>query len=202
MKKIMLSLLIITAVYVVLYFIASTLNLVVFMVLLFVFPIVVNSRILWAIRKENKKYRIFYSVFMFSILTAGAYAVFAFMFEKSTYFLEFISNNTTNVSGAIQIEISDDFFNFGQIFTVFFINFAVLILGEFRRSKKQSDAYALTIEEYIKEMDKFAEHIDEVHSVGGLHPDWDVEFGGKLKGAAGVIIVLMGNNDAINLTGL
>jgi len=138
MKKIMLSLLIITAVYVVLYFIASTLNLVVFMVLLFVFPIVVNSRILWAIRKENKKYRIFYSVFMFSILTAGAYAVFAFMFEKSTYFLEFISNNTTNVSGAIQIEISDDFFNFGQIFTVFFINFAVLILGEFRRSKKQS----------------------------------------------------------------
>ena len=74
---------------------------------------------------------------MFSILTAGAYAVFAFMFEKSTYFLEFISNNTTNVSGAIQIEISADFFNFGQIFTVFFINFAVLILGEFRRSKKQ-----------------------------------------------------------------
>ena len=46
----------------------------------------------------------------------------------------------------------------------------------FRRSKKQSDAYALTIEEYLKEMDKFAEHIDEVHSVGGLHPDWDVEF--------------------------
>jgi aminodeoxyfutalosine synthase len=46
----------------------------------------------------------------------------------------------------------------------------------FRRSKKQSDAYALTIEEYIKEMDKFAEYIDEVHSVGGLHPDWDVEF--------------------------
>ena len=41
----------------------------------------------------------------------------------------------------------------------------------FRRSKKQSDAYALTIEEYIKEMDKFAEYIDEVHSVGGLHPD-------------------------------
>ena len=45
----------------------------------------------------------------------------------------------------------------------------------FRRSKKQSDAYALTIDEYISEMDKFAEYIDEVHSVGGLHPDWHVE---------------------------
>ena len=54
----------------------------------------------------------------------------------------------------------------------------------FRRSKKQSDAYALTIEEYIKEMDKFAEHIDEVHSVGGLHPDWDVEFYVSLIAAA------------------
>ena len=43
----------------------------------------------------------------------------------------------------------------------------------FRRSKRQEDAYAMTVEEYIKEMDKFAEHIDEVHSVGGLHPDWD-----------------------------
>ena len=54
----------------------------------------------------------------------------------------------------------------------------------FRRSKKQSDAYALTIDEYIKEMDKFAEYIDEVHSVGGLHPDWDVNFYVDLISAA------------------
>ena len=54
----------------------------------------------------------------------------------------------------------------------------------FRRSKKQSDAYALTIDEYIREMDKFAEHIDEVHSVGGLHPDWDVDFYVDLISAA------------------
>jgi len=54
----------------------------------------------------------------------------------------------------------------------------------FRRSKKQSDAYELTIDEYIREMDKFAEHIDEVHSVGGLHPDWDVDFYVDLISAA------------------
>tara|TARA_B100001093_G_scaffold135723_1_gene128236 strand:- start:385 stop:1602 length:1218 start_codon:yes stop_codon:yes gene_type:complete len=50
----------------------------------------------------------------------------------------------------------------------------------FRRSKKQNDAYAMTVDEYIKEMDKFAEHIDEVHSVGGLHPDWDIDYYVKL----------------------
>ena len=54
----------------------------------------------------------------------------------------------------------------------------------FRRSKKQSDAYAMTIDEYIKEMDKFADYVDEVHSVGGLHPDWDVDFYVDLISAA------------------
>ncbi len=46
----------------------------------------------------------------------------------------------------------------------------------FRRSKKQSDAYAMSIEEYLLEMDKFSDYVDEIHSVGGLHPDWDVEY--------------------------
>ena len=45
----------------------------------------------------------------------------------------------------------------------------------FRRSKKQSDAYELSIENYLEEMSKFSKSIDEVHSVGGLHPDWDVD---------------------------
>ncbi len=45
----------------------------------------------------------------------------------------------------------------------------------FRRSKKQSDAYELSIENYLEEMSKFSKSIDEVHSVGGLHPDWNVD---------------------------
>ena len=46
----------------------------------------------------------------------------------------------------------------------------------FRRSKRQSDAYAMTIDEYLLQMDKFSDYVDEIHSVGGLHPDWDVDF--------------------------
>ena len=44
----------------------------------------------------------------------------------------------------------------------------------FRRGRRASDAYALTIEQYIERIEPFADYIDEVHSVGGLHPDWDV----------------------------
>ena len=46
----------------------------------------------------------------------------------------------------------------------------------FRRSKKSSDAYSLTVDEYISELEKYASRVDEVHSVGGLHPDWDVDY--------------------------
>ena len=46
----------------------------------------------------------------------------------------------------------------------------------FRRSKKQSDSYELSIDDYLDEIEKYANVIDEVHSVGGLHPDWDVDF--------------------------
>ena len=46
----------------------------------------------------------------------------------------------------------------------------------FRRSKKQSDSYELSIDGYLDEIEKYADVIDEVHSVGGLHPDWDVDF--------------------------
>ena len=45
----------------------------------------------------------------------------------------------------------------------------------FRRSKKAKDAYAMDIDAYIEDLAKYAEHVDEVHSVGGLHPDWGVE---------------------------
>ncbi|MBN16722.1 MAG: aminofutalosine synthase MqnE [Euryarchaeota archaeon] len=44
----------------------------------------------------------------------------------------------------------------------------------FRRGRRASDAYALSVEEYIQRIEPFANYIDEVHSVGGLHPDWDV----------------------------
>jgi len=46
----------------------------------------------------------------------------------------------------------------------------------FRRSKKQPDSYELSVEDYLDEIDKYSSVVDEVHSVGGLHPDWDVGY--------------------------
>tara|TARA_B110000305_G_scaffold240355_1_gene310727 strand:- start:1087 stop:2301 length:1215 start_codon:yes stop_codon:yes gene_type:complete len=45
----------------------------------------------------------------------------------------------------------------------------------FRRSKKAKDAYALDIAAYLEDLEQYSQYVDEVHSVGGLHPDWGVE---------------------------
>ena len=44
----------------------------------------------------------------------------------------------------------------------------------FRRSKRQDDAYAFSTDAYVEDLGRYADHVTEVHSVGGLHPDWDV----------------------------
>jgi len=46
----------------------------------------------------------------------------------------------------------------------------------FRRGKRAEDAYAMDINTYISQIESFAEIVDEVHSVGGLHPDWDLGY--------------------------
>ena len=53
----------------------------------------------------------------------------------------------------------------------------------FRRGRRASDAYEMSITEYIEDLRNYSEHVDEVHSVGGLHPDWDVEYYSKLFSA-------------------
>ena len=50
----------------------------------------------------------------------------------------------------------------------------------FRRGRRAPDAYQLDIDEYVEDLRQYAEHVDEVHSVGGLHPEWDVEHYMKL----------------------
>lgn len=46
----------------------------------------------------------------------------------------------------------------------------------FRRGKKQKGAYQLSVNEYLERIRPFANRITEVHTVGGLHPDWDLSF--------------------------
>jgi aminodeoxyfutalosine synthase len=46
----------------------------------------------------------------------------------------------------------------------------------FRRGPKANDAYALDAEDFIERITPFEHIIDELHTVGGLHPDWDVTY--------------------------
>ena len=45
----------------------------------------------------------------------------------------------------------------------------------FRKGSKHEDAYYLSVEEYLDRVRPYSETIDEVHSVGGLHPEWTIE---------------------------
>ena len=45
----------------------------------------------------------------------------------------------------------------------------------FRRGPKAEDAYAMDIDTYLNDLEQYAPFVDEVHSVGGLHPKWGVE---------------------------
>jgi len=46
----------------------------------------------------------------------------------------------------------------------------------FRRGPRAKDAYALSVDEFINRIRPFENLIDEVHTVGGLHPEWDVTY--------------------------
>jgi len=50
----------------------------------------------------------------------------------------------------------------------------------FRRGRKADDAYQMEIEQYIEDLRLYSDMVDEVHSVGGLHPEWDVNFYSEL----------------------
>ena len=50
----------------------------------------------------------------------------------------------------------------------------------FRRGRKAKDAYELDIDGYIEDLRNYASFVDEVHSVGGLHPEWNLEHYSKL----------------------
>jgi len=50
----------------------------------------------------------------------------------------------------------------------------------FRRGRRSKDAYQMDIEEYVEDLRQYSNYVDEVHSVGGLHPEWDVNHYTKL----------------------
>ena len=44
----------------------------------------------------------------------------------------------------------------------------------FRKGPRHRDAYSLTPEDFVSRIEPFEGKIDEVHAVGGLHPDWNI----------------------------
>ena len=45
----------------------------------------------------------------------------------------------------------------------------------FRKGPRHREAYSLTPEEFVSKIEPFQGKIDEVHAVGGLHPDWNID---------------------------
>ena len=45
----------------------------------------------------------------------------------------------------------------------------------FRKGPRHSDAYSLSPEEFVSRIEPYHGVIDEVHAVGGLHPQWTIE---------------------------
>ena len=45
----------------------------------------------------------------------------------------------------------------------------------FRKGSRHSEAYSLTAEEFASRIEPYHGVIDEVHAVGGLHPEWTIE---------------------------
>ena len=43
-----------------------------------------------------------------------------------------------------------------------------------RQAVEKIEEYQLEIDEYIKDLRQYSTFVDEVHSVGGLHPEWDI----------------------------
>ncbi len=46
----------------------------------------------------------------------------------------------------------------------------------FRRGPKSNDAYELSIEDILNRIFPYQHYIDEVHTVGGLHPNWGIDY--------------------------
>ena len=54
----------------------------------------------------------------------------------------------------------------------------------FRKGPRHSEAYELSVDEYLHRIEPYSDKIDEVHSVGGLHPSWTIDHYEKLYSSA------------------
>ena len=83
-------------------------------------------------------------------LTALAHMIKQARFGKQVFFNENLHVNTTNVCTL------------------------ACRFCAFRKGSRHNDAYSLTSQEFVSRIEPYRHIVDEVHAVGGLHPEWTI----------------------------
>mgnify|MGYP003297494954 FL=1 len=85
-------------------------------------------------------------------------------------------NSVTSLADMVKKARFQDFVFFNENLHVNSTNVCVLACRfcAFRKGPRHPDAYSLSVNEYLERVRPYATRIDEVHTVGGLHPTWTV----------------------------
>ena len=95
-------------------------------------------------------------------------------------------NAIFSLANMVKVSRFDNQIFFNQNLHVNTTNICVLACRfcAFRKGPRHSEAYELSVEEYLHRIMPLSDRIDEVHSVGGLHPSWTIEHYEKLYSSA------------------
>ncbi len=132
MKRILLSTLLVAVNFIALYFMAGHVNLLWFLVLLYVVPVLVNLSSLSKVKKEVSFSKASQYIVLQTIMVCLIYIVFAYSFENSSAFAQFISSNTKNISDVAEIEVSSNFLSVGQVLFLGLVNISIQYLSLIR----------------------------------------------------------------------
>ena len=85
-------------------------------------------------------------------------------------------NSITSLADMVKRARFNDYIFFNENLHVNSTNVCVLACRfcAFRKGPRHPDAYSLNVDEYLERIRPFSSRIDEVHTVGGLHPNWTV----------------------------
>ncbi len=85
-------------------------------------------------------------------------------------------NSVTSLANMVKKARFQDYVFFNENLHVNSTNVCVLACRfcAFRKGPRHPDAYSLDVDQYLERVRPYSSRIDEVHTVGGLHPKWTV----------------------------
>ena len=85
-------------------------------------------------------------------------------------------NSVTSLANMVKKARFQDYVFFNDNLHVNSTNVCVLACRfcAFRKGPRHPDAYSLDVDQYLERVRPYSSRIDEVHTVGGLHPKWTV----------------------------